>query len=277
MGESAVNFLQDALTFWNEKYAEVVSMLTTTPTGFQDGTLWSVVRNVYNAISAIGLALVVLCWVVGVVKSVGTLTELKRPEVSVKVIVRLIIVQYVVTHALSIMMQFIKLANDIIKAVSDATGTSTTMNLTVPQEIIHATSSLGWINAIGPWCLSLVCMLLIIAMSFIILLTVYGRFFKIFIYTAAAPISLAGFAGEPTSGMGKSFVRAYLSVLMEGVVIVLACAVYTAFAKSVPTVDADAGASTMILKYTAQLAFQMLILVATVRGCDHMARELTGL
>ena len=277
MGESAVNFLQDALTFWNEKYTEVVSMLTTTPTGFQNGALWSVVRSVYNAISAVGLALVVLCWVVGVVKSVGTFTELKRPEVSVKVIVRLVIVQYVVTHALSIMMQFIKLANGIIETVSEATGTSTTMDLTVPQEIIDATSSLGWIKAIGPWCLSLVCMLLIMAMSFIILLTVYGRFFKIFIYTAVAPISLAGFAGEPTSGMGKSFVRAYLSVLMEGVVIVLACAVYTAFAKSVPTVDADAGASTMILKYTAQLAFQMLILVATVRGCDHMARELTGL
>ena len=120
-------------------------------------------------------------------------------------------------------------------------------------------------------------MLVITVLSFIILLTVYGRFFKIFIYTALAPIPLAGFAGEPTSGMGRSFVRSYLAVLMEGAVILLACVIYSAFAASPPVIDPDASAQTMIFAYMGQLIFQMLILVATIRGADRIAREVTGL
>lgn len=277
MGDSIINSLQSALSLWNEKLSELFSMLTTTPEEFRGGAIWAVIMKVFDSMSAVGLALVMLCWFAGVIKTVGTFTELKRPEVAVKVIVRLILAQYVVTNALELMKQFISLACGIVANIMTASGFLAEDGLVLPEEIISAAQNVGVISGLGAWIVALICMLVITVLSFIILLTVYGRFFKIFIYTALAPIPLAGFAGEPTSGMGRSFVRSYLAVLMEGAVILLACVIYSAFAASPPVIDPDASAQTMIFTYMGQLIFQMLILVATIRGADRIAREVTGL
>ncbi len=277
MGDSIINSLQSALSLWNEKLSELFSMLTTTPEEFRGGAIWAIILKVFDSMSAVGLALVTLCWFAGVIKTVGTFTELKRPEVAVKVIVRLILAQYVVTNALELMKQFISLACGIVANIMTASGFLAEDGLVLPEEIIRAAQNVGVISGLGAWIVALICMLVITVLSFIILLTVYGRFFKIFIYTALAPIPLAGFAGEPTSGMGRSFVRSYLAVLMEGAVILLACVIYSAFAASPPVIDPDASAQTMIFTYMGQLIFQMLILVATIRGADRIAREVTGL
>ena len=277
MGDSIINSLQSALSIWNEKLGELFSMLTTTPEEFRGGAIWAIILKVFDSMSAVGLALVTLCWFAGVIKTVGTFTELKRPEVAVKVIVRLILAQYVVTNALELMKQFISLACGIVANIMTASGFLAEDGLVLPEEIISAAQNIGVISGLGAWIVALICMLVITVLSFIILLTVYGRFFKIFIYTALAPIPLAGFAGEPTSGMGRSFVRSYLAVLMEGAVILLACVIYSAFAASPPVIDPDASAQSMIFTYMSQLIFQMLILVATIRGADRIAREVTGL
>lgn len=277
MGDSIINSLQSALSMWNEKLSELFSMLTTTPEEFRGGAIWAVIMKVFDSMSAVGLALVVLCWGAGVVKSVGTFTELKRPEVAIKVIVRLILTQYVVTNAMSLMKQFVALACGIVANIMSASGFTANGSMTVPDEIVTSAQNIGLISGLGAWVVSLICMLIITVLSFIILLTVYGRFFKIFIFTALAPIPLAGFAGEPTSGMGRSFVRSYLAVLMEGAVILLACVIYSAFAVSPPVIDPDASTQSMIFAYMGQLIFQMLILVATIRGADRIAREVTGL
>lgn len=277
MGDSIINSLQSALSLWNEKLSELFSMLTTTPEEFRGGAIWTIILKVFDSMSAVGLALVTLCWFAGVIKTVGTFTELKRPEVAAKVIVRLILAQYVVTNALELMKQFISLACGIVANIMTASGFLAEDGLVLPEEIISVAQNVGVISGLGAWIVALICMLVITVLSFIILLTVYGRFFKIFIYTALAPIPLAGFAGEPTSGMGRSFVRSYLAVLMEGAVILLACVIYSAFAASPPVIDPDASAQTMIFAYMGQLIFQMLILVATIRGADRIVREVTGL
>ena len=277
MGDSIINSLQSALSIWNEKLSELFSMLTTTPEEFRGGAIWAVILKVFASMSAVGLALVTLCWFAGVIKTVGTFTELKRPEVAVKVIVRLILAQYVVTNALELMKQFISLACGIMANIMTASGFLAEDGLVLPEEIISAAQNIGVISGLGAWIVALICILVLTVLSFLILLPVYGRFFTIFIYTALAPIPLAGFAGEPTSGMGRSFVRSYLAVLMEGAVILLACVIYSAFAASPPVIDPDASAQSMIFTYMSQLIFQMLILVATIRGADRIAREVTGL
>ena len=53
------------------------------------------------------------------------------------------------------------------------------------------------------------------------ILTVYGRFFKLYLYTALAPIPLSTFAGEPSQNVGKSFIKSYCAVCLEGAIIVL--------------------------------------------------------
>ena len=108
-------------------------------------------------------------------------------------------------------------------------------------------------------------------------MTVYGRFFKLYMYSALAPIPLSTFAGEPTQNVGRSFIKSYCAVLFEGAVIVLACIIFSLFASSPPVVDADASAVTMVWKYIGELVFNMLVLVGTVKMSDRIIREMMGL
>jgi hypothetical protein len=110
------------------------------------------------------------------------------------------------------------------------------------------------------------------------ILTVYGRFFKIYMYAALSPIALASFAGETTSSFGKSFLKSYVGVCMEGAVIVLACIIFSAFASSgTPVIDASASVVTQVWSYVVEVIFNMLVLVGLVKSADRIAKEMFGL
>jgi hypothetical protein len=82
-----VQNLQGALDTWNEKLAEILSLLTTSPTTFKGGGIWDAITTIHGALQAIGLALLVLFFVVGVVKTCGSFAEVKKPEMAVKLFI----------------------------------------------------------------------------------------------------------------------------------------------------------------------------------------------
>lgn len=114
-------------------------------------------------------------------------------------------------------------------------------------------------------------------LSFVMILTVYGRFFKIYLYTAISPVAFASFGGEPTQNIGKSFIKGYCAVCFEGVIIMLSCIIFSLFASSPPVVDTSTAAVTMVWKYIGELIFNMLVLVGTVKISDRLVREMLGL
>ena len=109
------------------------------------------------------------------------------------------------------------------------------------------------------------------------IMTVYGRFFKLYLYTAIAPIPLSTFAGEPTQNVGKSFLKSYTGVCLEGAIIILSCIIFSLFASSPPVVDASASAVTQVWKYLGELIFNMLVLVGTVKLSDKIVHEMMGI
>ena len=109
------------------------------------------------------------------------------------------------------------------------------------------------------------------------IMTVYGRFFKLYMYTALAPIPLSTFAGESTQNVGKSFIKSYCAVCLEGAIIVLACVIFSLFAGSPPHVDTDAAAVTQVWAYIGELIFNMLVLVGTIKMSERIVREMMGL
>ena len=109
------------------------------------------------------------------------------------------------------------------------------------------------------------------------IMTVYGRFFKLYLYAAIAPIPLSTFAGEPTQNVGKSFLKSYAAVCLEGAIIVLACIIFSYFAATPPTVNTSAAAVTMVWSYIGELVFNMLVLVGAVKMADRVVREMMGL
>ena len=272
-----VQNLQNALDTWNSKLGEIWQLVTQTPETFKGGTIWNVILNVHGAVQAIGLALLVLFFVVGVMKTCGSLTEVKKPEHALKLFIRFAIAKIVVTYGLDLMLSLFKIIQGVISTIITASGLGGTTSTTLPQEIITAVEKCGFFESIPLWAVTLIGGLFITVLSFIMIMTVYGRFFKLYLYTAIAPIPLSTFAGEPTQNVGKSFLKSYCAVCLEGAIIVLSCIIFSLFASSPPVVDSSAAAVTQVWKYIGELIFNMLVLVGTIKLSDRVVREMMGL
>lgn len=272
-----VQNLINALNTWNEKLSEIWSLLTTTPQEFKDGSIWNVMVNINSAMQAIGLALLVLFFVAGVVKTCGSFTEIKKPEHALKLFVRFAIAKGVVTYGMELMLALFDIVQGTISSIMTASGMGGIESTTLPQDMIETIENCGFFESIPLWAVTLIGGLLVTVLSFILIMTVYGRFFKLYMYTALAPIPLSTFAGEPSQSVGKSFIRSYSAVLLEGAVILLACIIFSLFASTPPVVDTSAAAVTQVWSYIGQLAFNMLVLVGTVKMSDRIIREMMGL
>jgi hypothetical protein len=269
-----VHNLQGALDTWNEKLAEILGLLTTSPTEFKGGDIWDVIATIHGALQAIGLALLVLFFVVGVVKTCGSFAEVKKPEMAVKLFIRFALAKAAITYGLELMLAFLDIVPGIISTILSAVGFTGTGNTVLPSEMITAIESVDFLNSIPLWAVTLLGGLAVTVLSFIMILSVYGRFFKIFLYSAIAPIPLASFAGEPSQSIGKSFIKSYAAVCLEGAIIVLACVIFSFFASTPPAVDATAPVVTQVWGYVGELIFNMLVLVGMVKMADRIVREM---
>ena len=271
-----VQNLEKALEIWNSKLAEIWSIITQSPENFRGGTIWNVITNIHGALQAIGYALLVLFFVIGVMKTCGSFAEVKKPEHVLRIFVRFILAKAVITYGMELMLALLSIVQGIISTIINASGLGGTSTAVLPSEIITAIESCGFLESIPLWAITLIGSLFIWVLSFIMILSVYGRFFKMYLYTAIAPIPLATFAGEPTQNVGKSFLKSYAAVCLEGAVIMLGCIIYSAFASSPPMVDTTASAATMVWSYVGELAFNMLILVGAVKMADKVVHEMMG-
>ncbi len=272
-----VQNLENALETWNSKLSEIWQLLTTSPQEFKGGSIWSVMVNINGAVQAIGLALLVLFFVVGVVRTCGSFTDVKKPEHALKLFIRFAIAKGVITYGLELMLALFNIVQGTISTIMTSAGFGTPNQTTLPAEMVTTIESCGFFESIPLWAVTLIGGLFITVLSFIMIMTVYGRFFKLYMYTALAPIPLSTFAGEPSQNVGKSFIKSYCAVLLEGAVIVLACIIFSLFASTPPVVNPDAAAVTQVWAYIGELVFNMLVLVGSVKMSDRIIREMMGL
>lgn len=272
-----VQNLKNALDVWNGKLSEIWTIITQSPEAFRDGAIWSIITTIHGALQAIGYALLVLFFVVGVMKTCGSFAEVKRPERALKLFIRFVLAKAVITYGLELMLAFLEIVQGVIGTIMSSAGFGGPSDNVLPTEIVTAIEDCGFFESIPLWAVTLIGGLFIWVLSFVMILSVYGRFFKIYMYTAIAPIPLSTFAGEPTQNVGRSFLKSYAGVCLEGAIIVLACIIFSVFAGSPPAIDPDAAAASMVWSYIGELIFNMLILVGTVKMADRIVREMMGL
>ena len=272
-----VQNLENALETWNEKLSEIWTLITTSPQNFKGGSIWGVIVNINGAVQAIGLALLVLFFVIGMVKTCGSFTEVKKPEHALKLFVRFAIAKGAITYGMELMLALFNIVQGTISTIMSSAGFGSPQQTVLPAEMITTIEDCGFFESIPLWAVTLIGGLFITVMSFILIMTVYGRFFKLYMYTALAPIPLSTFAGEPSQNVGKSFIKSYCAVCLEGAVIVLSCIIFSLFASSPPVVNPDAAAVTQVWSYVGELLFNMLVLVGSVKMSDRIIREMMGL
>ena len=272
-----VENLNNAIGTWNEKLSEIWRLLTESPQDFKGGSIWGVMVNINDALKAIGYALLVLFFLMGIMRQFNSFSELKRPEQALKLFIRFVLAKAAVTWGLDLMMAMFTIAQGIIGKIMETSGVSGQGGTYLPESMIQTIESCGFWESVPLWAVTLIGSLIVTILSFIMIMTVYGRFFKIYIYAAIAPIPLSSFAGEETSHVGKSFMKSYAAVCMEGAIIVLACIIYSLFASTPPSVDISATAVTQVWKYVGELIFNMLVLVGTIKLSDRVVKDMMGL
>ena len=273
-----VRNLENALATWNEKLAELWQLVTQTPETFKGGQIWGVIVNIHSALVGVGYGLLVLFFAMGVFSSAASFRELQRPEFALRHFIRFLFAKVAVGRGMEIMTAIFAICGGVASTVMGSMGTAVTQTATLPAEIVTAIENVGFMESIPLWLVSFLGSLFITVMSFILILTVYGRFFRLYLYTALSPLPFASFAGENTSAMGKAFVKSYVGACLEGAVIVLACLIYSAFLSSdAPSVDTTLPAVTMAWQYLGQLGFNMLVLTGLVKGADRLVREMFSL
>lgn len=272
-----VQNLENALDTWNEKLSEIWGLLIQSPQDFKGGGIWEVIVDINSAVQAIGYALLVLFFVIGMVKTCSSFVDVKKPEHALKLFIRFALAKGLVTYGMKLMLALFDIVQGVISTIMNSAGLGANSDTSLPDEMVTAIEECGFFESIPLWAVTLIGSLFITVLSFILILTVYGRFFKIYMFTALAPIPFSTFAGEPTQNVGRSFVKSYCGVLLEGAVIILACIIFSLYASSPPQVDTGAAAVTMVWKYVGELVFNMLVLVGTVKMSDRIIHEMMGM
>lgn len=217
-----VGNLQSAFETWNGKLTEIWSLITTTPETFRGGAIWGTILDINDGLKAVGYGLLVLFFAMSIFQSAASFRDFQRPEFALKHLIRFVGAKVAVGATMDIMTAIFSICGGIVQSVMSHVGGLAGASVALPQEIVDAIEEVGFLASIPLWLVSLLGSLFITVMSFILIMSVYGRFFKIYMYTALAPLPLSSFAGEGTSFAGKAFVKSYIGVCMEGAVIVLA-------------------------------------------------------
>ena len=272
-----IDNLTSAINTWNSKLAEIWLLLTESPETFKGGDIWQIIVKIHGALQAIGLALLVLSFVWGLIRTCTSWQDIKRPEQAFKLFLRFIIARGMVMYGMELMTKIFEIVQGIIQAITETAGLGVSSETVLPQEIIDAVSNTGFLESIPLWAVTLLGSIFITILSFVMILTVYGRFFKLYMYTAISPIPLAAAAGESTQNTAFTFIKSYAGVCLEGAIIVLACIIFSAFASSAPVVDTTASSVSMVWSYVGELIFNMLVLVGSIKMSDRIVKEMMGL
>jgi len=180
-GNWIVDNLNSALGTWNGKLAEIWQLLSTTPEEFKGGGVWTVIQGINGALQAIGCALLVLFFVMGIVKTCSSFTELKKPEMVFKCFIRFVLAQAAVTHGMELMTALFKVAQGMISTIMTASGMSALTDTTLPSEMVTIIEDVGFMESIPLWVIALLGSLFIWVLSLIMILTVCSRFFKFYL------------------------------------------------------------------------------------------------
>lgn len=272
-----VDNLQKAFSTWNDRMEELWGLLTQSPETFKDGAIWNAMVGINGTLQAIGYGLLVLFFAINLFRSAASFRDFQRPEYALRQLIQFILAKTAITYGLEFLTKIFAICNGIVASAAGSIGGVEGASITMPDEIINAINDVSFWHSIPLWLITLMGTFFITILAFIMILTVYGRFFKLYMYAALSPIALSSFVGSSTSFIGKSFLKSYIGVCMEGAVIVLACIIFTAFASSgAPPIAEDVSVVTQVWTYLAETVFNLLILVGLTKTADRIVKEMFG-
>lgn len=192
-----VQNLNNALETWNSKLSEIWQLLTQSPETFKGGDIWSVMLTIHDALKGIGYGLLVLFFAISVVKTCSSYLDVKKPEHAVKLFIRFALAKGAVGYGLELMMALFSVIQGMVSTIMQNSGFGGDSDvIELPAEMVEKIESVGLLDSIPLWIVTLLGSLFITVLSFIMILTVYGRMFKLYMVHSHSTHSHCDFCGR---------------------------------------------------------------------------------
>ncbi len=277
-GNGIIDNINHALETWNQWLAEIWQILTMSPQQFRGGAIWSIMQQINSGLKGAAYGLLVLFFIASLLKNVASFRELKRPETAIRLLVKFIIGKTAVDYGMDILNAIYTAGAGLVGNVMAKVGGNNLARFAELSDTMKNTiNGVDFWGSIPLFLISIFGTIIVTALSFVILYTVYGRFFRLFLHTAIAPIALSTAAGDGFSNTAREFLKSYAGVCLEGLIIIVSIVVFNAIASTPtdPTTTKDAFNS--VFQYMTQVIFNMLMLVGLIKSADTVVKRMFGI
>lgn len=274
-----IDLLEGVLGLWNGYMGDVWQLITLSPKAFAGGAVWPTIERIFAVMQGIGYGLLILFFAMSLFKQTASFRELRRPEQVFRLFIRFILTYSAITYGLEIINLIFEITGGIVSSIAASMGGLHQLAATLPDAIRQAVEDSDILLRAVIYIVGVALAGFVIVLSLNLLMTVYTRFFRIYLYVALAPLALSAFGGELTSRHGRTFVQSLCGVCLEAAVIALACIIFSAMTSTSSNTPVNLGDSGigLVMGYMVGVIFQMLILISVVKSADRIIKEMTAL
>lgn len=226
--------LQASIAFFDAWMTSLYDVLMLDPISYQNGAIWTTVSKIYDALMGPAVSILIIGFYIALIHDSGEFIKTRHFGSVVWTFILLCITASLLQGGKYILLLIFWCFKEILQTVTGPDGTNF-LNLSwveLPKQVKLATSGLGATKATMFFIVVLIFALVIMVCSFTIIMVVYGRLFNIYLHIAVAPLALACGAAGPLRSTFVSYLKSFVGVCLQGVVIVIVCMVFSAFANN---------------------------------------------
>ena len=226
--------LQASIAFFDAWMSQLYDVLMLDPISYQNGTIWTTVSKIYDALMGPAVSILIIGFYIALIHDSGEFIKTRHFGSVGWTFILLYITASLLLGGKYILLLIFWCFKEILQAVTGPNGTNF-LDLSwveLPKQVKLATSGLGATKATLFFIVVLIFALVIMVCSFTIIMVVYGRLFNIYLHLAVAPLALACGAAGPLRSTFVSYLISFVGVCLQGVVIVIVCMVFSAFANN---------------------------------------------
>lgn len=262
------------------------------------GGAWTLASSIHDALLGFGSGLAVVFWAISFFRYIDSFHKIDFREAA-GWILRFAVILVIMNETMLIMRLFLDLASEINQSMLNVGYSNMDLKMEVPPELLNAVESVNtngniievltaFFESIPISLFYFLLLGIILCCGVVIMVVLFMRYFKLYIYTALAPIPLSTLAGSTSTEVGKHFLKAWASVCLEICVITAAVLIFMASiaggtqADILPflgNADGTGGASdlwSLSLNWGLSVLVKSVLLVSVIKGSDRIMEKIIG-
>ncbi len=313
MTDKVIDVLQAALEIFCSGMETLYNLLTIDPVTYQDGNLWGKAMQIFNGLAGVGLTIILICGYLGIFGSLDSIYDMGRQGTLFSIFTMVTIAGGLLSATPYILQLIITFCQKIMqKATGGRFAFADAWE--IPNAVLNATQGLSTLMTVILWLICFVGALVVIISTFTIFVMAYGRIYKMYLYIAIAPLCMSCISSRQTQRVAVSFLKRFLITAGEGIIIVIALMLFSAFtsvggtdnllggdtviaeAQSEPEIDISVSANpitgtintstdvnnrndsstAVVFKYVVTQSFLFILLMSIIKGSEHEMEKIFG-